>query len=183
MNLVGQNMKWLHDYWHKIAPPLAVITIASLVTWVLPGGWDTIGSWFGSLFGWLGRDVTIARWSFLLFWICVVTLVGLMLLTGWRHVMVKRDAAQYASDTVFGVKWRWKWTPHGIDQLFPFCPHCDFQIQPVGGRSYLVRGTTYVCDNPECRRFKKDFEESYDEVRDLVIRKIQQELRAHFGDS
>jgi hypothetical protein len=161
----------------KVIPSLITTAIVSIITTAIPGGWGWVGGKILQLCKWLISPVSIPIWLLILLSLVAVTfavLVGIFI-----YAANRREAsvtANYTEDTLFGIRWRWKWSSFGIDGPFSFCPRCDLQIYPRRSSGFnALDGVEYHCE--DCGVVLNKFERDHDWVEDRVKRKIQQKLR------
>jgi hypothetical protein len=82
---------------------------------------------------------------------------------GWRT---------YTTDDFYQIRWRWRYRDGEITDLMAFCPPCDYQMAPIG----LMNEVSFHCDL--CARNYNIRESSWDSLRNIIQRRIQQKLRA-----
>jgi hypothetical protein len=83
------------------------------------------------------------------------------------------DWRSYVTDTFYEIKWRWGYAGGEITHMLAFCPRCDYQMVPEG--MSLISQISFRCD--VCGR-RYDIQESWDSVRSIVKRLVQQKLRS-----
>jgi len=155
---------------------LAVIAIVSLIAYFIPGGWRWVFDRVRDVFIWLGSSSSVSTWLLILlclFSLAFVVTVAVLLLAARKS----EDEIGFTERVLFGIRWRWRYSQHGIDDLAAFCPDCDLQVHARSRVSRYGRmdAVLYHCD--DCNRTLQEFDCRRAEVEDRVTRKIQQALR------
>lgn len=169
-------MKPIREHYKEVIVGIVLLGISSLITWALPGGWETVWTWTKKWATWMNSDGALPRWLLAILWGGLVWAIfgGLQ-----RYFLSIASTAIQGQRIVFELRWRWRRSPNGHMTIIPFCPTCDIELIPKQGSGYHRANVSYECDNPECGKTRKCFEEMFEvDVENLVRRKIQQELRS-----
>ena len=146
---------YFHEWWwpatqHMLAQALAFIKASS-----------TIPNWILGILGLL---------------VLVAVLAGAMQI--WRLLLSSLQPGWqgYTSDIFHGLKWRWRYSGHGIVDMYPFCPRCDYQLRAMNASHFIsVYRTSFHCDH--CNAELGTFDESFESLANKAERFAQQKIR------
>lgn len=170
---------WNDAVWSKVIAGGILAVLGILITYFL--GWlPAIVQFASGGISLLSDRIEIPIWALTILGLCALLVVLVIVIILWSMVFSSTERASYISyteDHLFGIRWRWRYDPDiGICGLMSFCPHCDYQVQPrniSGFRSIDHIG--FQCE--DCGVALKDFTMPLEEVKSLVERKIQQNIR------
>ena len=104
--------------------------------------------------------------------------VGVLAFGAWISLSPSKPSKQYEEGEFFGVRWRWRPISEGdIIDLVAFCPACDYQLER-SKRHYDSPRVVFECDDCGHQVVVKKVPEL--EIRDRVVKKIQQQMRAQY---
>ena len=167
-----------HLVWNSVIATLFGAAMISLVITLIPNGWQSIFSFTGNIIDWLINFTSTSSWILVILGLCTFALIVRLLLMAYSASSKADELPDISTQqTLFGIVWRWRFTAQGkIHSLAPFCPDCGIQIYPGDASGFApIHRTVYHCD--DCQRDIQSFECRPTEVEDLVVRKIEQELR------
>ncbi len=178
------EMKKENTIRNSVIAGLAIAAIVGAFSYFFPKGLasviEKISSAFSATLSWLGSAWSIPVWIAL-----ILILFSLLFLTGITLLLIaylegKKEpqtpaGKPFTEFTFRGIKWRWRLTPHGVENITPYCPTCDLQVY---GRdeswSYPPR-TIYKCDYGHWN--SQEFEITDSEVKNMVEREIHRQIR------
>lgn len=170
---------WTDPVWSKVIA--AAITGSALMAgtyWA--GWWMAIGSWLRSVWTFASASTLVPNWLLAILLLAAAAVLALIGLLAWFALFDKNadsSSPPYTEDIFFGVRWRWRLTHSGIDNLAAFCPHCDLQVHPMDVGAYRIAPQIrFYCD--DCQAVLTQFDDmSWSEIKDRVIRSIQKKAR------
>lgn len=157
--------------------------IAGAIGWALlyfAGWWPSVlGAGDAALAFMIGSS-SVSNWLLALLWLCALAVGVVVALILW-NVVFRREAQQvldfknYAQDDFFGLRWRWRYDGNDTYNIVPFCPGCDYQLEPRPTGYSVADVIVFHCD--ACRVDICEFEFGWSELESRVRRKIHQALR------
>ena len=189
----------LKKIWHdpvgsNVIAGLIVSVVVGLVTWLayllnwLPG-WMTRR--IAGLWAYLLSPLVFPHWLFILL-VFLLIVLGVPTIIAVTTTKRPENATQslvplalplrlsYTTDVFDGLRWRWRYAGEKIDQLFPFCPNCDFQVSPNYPTSSKTR-VHFQCES--CGENLGVRQGPYNDLRSKVTRLIERNIRAENDQS
>jgi len=171
---------WKDPVWAAVISTGITAAIGAAGTYAL-NLWPTIGAWAAQAWSYMGRPSQVPNWV-----VWVLVLLGLPTIGGvaaiiWVAVRPTQEAETlrtYTQDHFLGLRWRWNYFPSGkLEDPLPFCPHCDYQLQPHQASAYAaIDRIGFHCDS--CGTDLPTFDESFDSLQGKIRRFIQQKIRS-----
>ncbi len=166
-----------HPIRTNIIGSLVAAIVTPLIVSLIPGAWSFLAKCVTSFYLWSISDHSISGWMMTVFMLCaaLVLFIGLKLLRGTSS---KPDWRGYITDEFFGLIWHWNYYGHDIASLACFCPKCSMQVNPQNRSSFTaVDRIGFYCEH--CEQDRGEFEESWEDLENKVIRSIQRKLRTN----
>lgn len=170
---------WTDPVWSKVIAA-GILACAGILITYFAGWWPAIVSRCSGFVSLLQGKMEIPNWLFALLLLCALVVLAGTLVVVWAVAFPSKSTASfvnYTEDTLFGVRWRWSYDRDiGILNLVPFCPHCDYQVQPTNISGFrTIDHFEFRCE--ECSARLGEFEMSWEEFISRVTRKIHQNIR------
>jgi hypothetical protein len=177
---------WNDQVGSKVIAGVILAALLGAVGWVmhLENWWPVVGHGITVTWAYLQGTTPVRRWVFgaLVFiaglFVFLVISVGATLYHpkenpfGNVSPIVGPDWLSYTTDDFYELKWRWRYRDGEIKDLVTFCPRCDYQMLAIGtSRSSQVVFHCDICGKEYYIR------ESWDTLRSVVPRRIQQKIR------
>lgn len=173
-----------HPIRNGVLATLIAAALIALVVHIMPGGWAWIFSKgrlaVGASASWLGSSLTIPAWL-----VSILSLLALATIISVVRAIVRKaenEIELFTEAEFFGIKWRWGYGQHGINNIASFCPKCDLQVHPTNLSSYnFIDRIAYRCDEGHWQ--SQEFNYSRVDLVEHVQRKIQQEIRKRMEEA
>lgn len=169
---------WKDPVWSKIIATAILLLLGSVGTYVL-GVWPSIIKFSADMYDFLNSTQSVKNWLIgiaLIPWFLIIYIIFLLILEAFKNNKADLDWRSYTTDYFFGLNWKWSYRGENINDLFSFCPECQYQIfaNSVGGYD-MARCYQYVCD--DCGYCAQDSDVEPEMLKHRVKLKIQKNLR------
>ena len=86
----------------------------------------------------------------------------------------------YTEDMFYGIKWRWYWEDAGIENLWCFCPECEYELSYQEESSYRHKvynapNLILICDHCSKEHPFQDYDK--DHLLSIIEREIWRKIR------
>lgn len=172
-----------HPLWIQVAAGLIVAAVVSGIGYVANsafGWWEALAGYALDLFVFLRATSTVPNWLAALVLVLALPTIVVLVMLIWKLMkpMSEKDWRSYRSDIILGLRWRWDYAGDRVNEVVPFCPHCDFQLFPRNnGPQYGFESHRFYFECENCGGELPKFDESYRQLEGRVIRTVQLNLR------
>lgn len=135
----------------------------------------------GSLIGWLGSDVVLYHWPFVLLFasfVTCLTVAGIRLrklYSKQQDVPIGPTTDDFVSFQRFNLIWRWEWAGPNAVNVTGFCPTCDRKIRHSQSE-FNWADTDIYCTH--CKQTAMRYRGSYNELLKDVRLEIEHAVRS-----
>ncbi len=170
---------WNDPVWSKVIAAGILALVAALTTYLL-NWWPKIGGYISNSCMIIKSYSVVPNW--LLGILGLLAIPTILLIIALIYSLLNPtpqktpDWKTYTNDTLFEIRWRWKYFNNAISDMHTFCPHCDFQIYPQNASGFnAIDRITFYCDS--CHKSLASFDEPYFSLENKAKRFAEQRIR------